>query len=78
MNRLTMFSLFYLASFFQSGAYGLTFMFPRLFEGFGSNEKVVGIMLFVTIISTLISVYFSGHLSGRIGRVFHLGALAFP
>jgi hypothetical protein len=53
-------------------------MFPRLFEGLGSNEKVVGIMLFVTIISTLISVYFSGHLSGRIGRVFHLGALAFP
>lgn len=77
MNRLTMFTLFYMASFFQAGAYGLTFMLPRLFVAFGANEKVVGIMLFVTTISTLISVYFSGHLSDRFGRVFTLGVACF-
>ena len=73
MNRLTMFALFYIASFLQAGAYGLTFMLPRLFETFGANEKVVGLMLFVTTIATLITVYFAGHLSDRFGRVRTLG-----
>ncbi len=73
MNRLTMFTLFYLASFLQAGAYGLTFMLPRLFEGFGANEKIVGVMLFLTTISTLITVYYAGHLSDRFGRVRTLG-----
>ena len=73
MSRLNMLVYFYLASFLQAGAYGLTFMLPRLFEGFGANEKVVGVMLFITTISTLITVYFAGHLSDRFGRVFTLG-----
>ncbi|MFA3917116.1 MFS transporter [Ruegeria hyattellae] len=73
MTRSTMFTLFYLASFLQAGAYGLTFMLPRLFEGFGGNEKVVGVMLFITAIATLLTVYFSGHLSDRFGRVPTLG-----
>lgn len=73
MNRFTMFTLFYLASFLQAGAYGLTFMLPRLFEGFGANEKIVGVMLFLTTISTLITVYYAGHLSDRFGRVRTLG-----
>ena len=73
MSRLLMLLYFYLASFLQAGAYGLTFMLPRLFEGFGANEKVVGVMLFITTISTLITVYFAGHLSDRFGRVYTLG-----
>lgn len=73
MSRLNMLMYFYLASFLQAGAYGLTFMLPRLFEGFGANEKVVGVMLFITTISTLITVYFAGHLSDRFGRVYTLG-----
>ena len=73
VNRSLTLSLFYLAVFLQAGAYGLTFMLPRLFDGFGANEKVVGWMLFITTISTLTTVYFSGHLSDRFGRVRTLG-----
>lgn len=56
----------------QAGAYGLTFMLPRLFDSFGASEKVVGAMLFATAISTLVTVYFSGHLSDFFGRVHTL------
>ena len=49
--------VFYLAVFLQAGAYGLTFMLPRLFEGLGSDEKAVGTMLIFTALSTLFSVY---------------------
>ncbi|MGB0843728.1 MAG: MFS transporter [Alphaproteobacteria bacterium] len=69
MNRSLTFGLFFLAVFLQAGAYGLTFMLPRLFESFGANEKVVGYMLFVTTISTLLTVYYAGHLSDAFGRV---------
>ena len=74
MSRLTMFTLFYLANFMQAGAYGLTFMLPRLFDGFGANEKVVGAMLFITATSTIVTVYYAGHLSDRFGRARTLGA----
>ena len=37
----------------QAGAYGLTFMMPRLFDSFGASEKVVGTMLMVTTIVIL-------------------------
>ena len=77
MSRLPMFVLFYTATFLQAGAYGLTFMLPRLFATFGANEKVVGIMLFVTTLSTLLAVYFSGHLADRFGRVATLGGACF-
>lgn len=77
MSRLMMFSLFYLANFLQAGAYGLTFMLPRLFASFDANEKMVGIMLFLTALSTLISVYFSGHLADKYGRLFVLGGACF-
>ena len=72
-SRVTLFSLFYLAVFLQAGAYGLTFLLPRLFDTFGANEKIVGIMLFITTLSTLITVYFAGHLSDRFGRTRVLG-----
>lgn len=70
--------VFYLAVFLQAGAYGLTFMLPRLFEGLGANEKVVGTMLMFTAISTLCSVYYCGHLSDVFGKVkmLAIGCLA--
>lgn len=74
MSRPAMFMLFYLAVFLQAGAYGLTFMLPRLFDSFGADEKTVGVMLFLTAVSTLITVYFAGHLADRFGRVRTLGA----
>jgi MFS family permease len=73
MSRSTTLFLFYLANFLQAGAYGLTFMLPRLFEGLSADEKVVGLMLFVTAISTLLTVFYAGHLSDRLGRVRTLG-----
>lgn len=69
MPRFFVFLLYFTAIFLQAGAYGLTFMLPRLFESFGANEKVVGAMLMVTTFSTLVTVYFSGHLSDLFGRL---------
>ena len=69
MSRIFVFFLFFTAIFLQSGAYGLTFMLPRLFDSFGANEKIVGSMLLVTTISTLVTVYLSGHLSDMFGRL---------
>lgn len=73
MSRLTVFFLFYTAVFLQSGAYGLTFMLPKLFIGFDGNEKDVGLMLSITAASTVITVYYAGHLSDKLGRVKTLG-----
>jgi len=72
MPRFLVFLLYFTAIFLQAGAYGLTFMLPRLFDSFGANEKVVGAMLMVTTISTLVTVYFSGHLSDLFGRLLTL------
>lgn len=73
MPRVLVFVLFFTAIFLQSGAYGLTFILPQLFESFGANEKTVGTMLLLTAVATLITVYFSGHLSDIFGRVRVLG-----
>jgi MFS family permease len=73
MSRNFVFFLYFSAIFLQAGAYGLTFMLPRLFDSFGANEKVVGSMLLVTTISTLVTVYLSGHLSDMFGRLRTLG-----
>ncbi|MDA0317858.1 MAG: MFS transporter [Proteobacteria bacterium] len=73
MPRQLTFALFFLAVFLQAGAYGLTFMLPRLFDAFGANEKTVGVMLLITAVSTLITVYYAGHLSDWLGRVRLLG-----
>lgn len=74
MPRVLVFVLFFTAIFLQSGAYGLTFILPQLFESFGANEKTVGTMLLLTAVATLITVYFSGHLSDIFGRVRVLSA----
>ncbi len=72
MSRYLVFTLFFLAVFLQAGAYGLTFMLPKLFDAFAANEKDVGFMLMITAITTIIIVYFSGHLSDKFGRVLTL------
>ena len=77
MSRTLLISLFFLAVFLQAGAYGLTFMLPKLFDIFAANEKDVGLMLLFTAITTIIIVYFSGHLSDEFGRVLTLSAACF-
>lgn len=77
MKRPLVLALFFLAVFLQSGTYGLTFLLPKLFAGYGGNEKDVGFMLSITAIVTLVSVYYSGHLSDRLGRMFTLGISGF-
>lgn len=72
MSRTFTFILLLLAVFLQAGAYGLTFLLPRLFEQFGADEKAVGATLLVATVSTLIAVYYSGHLSDVFGRVMTL------
>jgi hypothetical protein len=42
MKRPLVLALFFLAVFLQSGTYGLTFLLPKLFAGYGGNEKDVG------------------------------------
>lgn len=69
MSRFTVFLLYFIAIFLQAGAYGLTFMLPRLFGSFGADEKAVGAMLGITALTTLVTVYFSGHLSDKFGRL---------
>jgi MFS family permease len=73
VSRSTTFILYFIAIFLQTGAYGLTFMLPRLFDAFGASEKVVGAMLAITAISTILTVYFSGHLSDLFRRLRTLG-----
>ncbi len=73
VSRSTTFILYFIAIFLQAGAYGLTFMLPRLFDTFGASEKVVGVMLAITAVSTIVTVYFSGHLSDLFGRLRTLG-----
>lgn len=73
MSRPLIFTLFFLATFLQAGAYGLTFMLPKLFETFYADEKTVGGMLLITTISTLFFVYYAGHLADKVGRIIILG-----
>jgi len=73
MSRITVLSLYFVAAFLLAGAYGLTFMLPKLFASFGADEKFVGAMLMVTTVATLLAVYYSGHFSDLVGRVNTLG-----
>lgn len=50
MSRSLTFAMYFLAIFLQAGAYGLTFMLPRLFANFGASEKVVGAMVFFRLV----------------------------
>lgn len=76
-SRFAILALYFLGVFLQAGTYGLTFMLPKLFADFGADEKDVGGMLMITTVTTLISVYYSGHLSDRLGRMPTLGLSGF-
>jgi MFS family permease len=69
MARPILFTLFFLATFLQAGAYGLTFVLPPLFAGFKGSEADVGNTLALTAVSTLVIVMFSGHVTDRLGRI---------
>lgn len=74
MSRAMIFALFFLATFFQAGAYGLTFLLPPLFAQFGGNEADVGTMLALTAMATLLVVLASGHITARLGRLHTIAA----
>jgi len=77
MSRPIVLALFFLAVFLQSGTYGLTFLLPDLFSAFDANEKDVGEVLLITSIVTLLTVYYSGHISDLLGRMRTLGLSGF-
>jgi len=77
MSRSMALALFFGAVFLQSGTYGLTFLLPELFAAFGGDERDVGAMLALTALVTVLSVYGSGHISDRVGRVRTLGLSGF-
>jgi MFS family permease len=61
------FSLFCLASFLLSIAYGATFLLALLMSSHGGNEKDAGTIISAAMFSTFIAVVFSGHLCDRLG-----------
>lgn len=67
MPRQTLLSLYFFGIFLQAGAYGLTFLLPALFAGFGGNEADVGFVLALTAIATLAVVIYSGHITSLLG-----------
>lgn len=77
MSRPFVLTLYFAGIFLQAGTYGLTFMLPKLFGSFGANEKDVGLMLMITAITTLFSVYYAGHITDRLGRMVTLGLSGF-
>lgn len=77
MSKIAVLVCFFFANFLQAGTYGLTFMLPKLFAEFGANEKDVGFMLAITAAFTLLSVYYSGHLTDKFGRMTSLGLSGF-
>ncbi len=65
--------VYFLATFLQSGAYGLTFLLPPLFYAFGADEKDVGTVLIFTTISTLVTILYMGHITAFLGRLNTIG-----
>jgi len=62
-----LFSIFCLASYLLSMAYGSTFLLALLIGSQGGNEQDAGSVISAAMISTFIAVVFSGHLSDRLG-----------
>ncbi|WP_423909684.1 MFS transporter [Candidatus Spongiihabitans sp.] len=69
ISRKWFFCWFFIATFFQAGTYGLTFLLPILFSNIGGNEKDVGTVLLCTAIMTILTVLYSGHMTDRRGRI---------
>jgi MFS family permease len=62
-----LFSVFCLASYLLSMAYGSTFLLALLIGSHGGNEQNAGSVISAAMISTFVAVVFSGHLSDRLG-----------
>lgn len=62
-----LFSVFCLASYLLSLAYGSTFLLALLMSGHGGNEQNAGAVISSAMFSTFIAVLLSGHLSDRLG-----------
>jgi MFS family permease len=61
--------IFFLATFLQAGTYGLTFLLPPLFQGFGGRESDVGNVLGLTAFITIVTVIFLGQISSLFGHI---------
>ncbi|MFJ3482971.1 MFS transporter [Pseudomonas sp. NPDC090202] len=62
-----LFSVFCVASFLLSIAYGSTFLLALLLASHGGNEKDAGTVISAAMLSTFVAVVFSGHLCDRLG-----------
>ena len=62
-----LFSLFCLASYLLSMAYGSTFLLSLLMSSHGGNEKNAGTVISAAMVSTFVAVVLSGHLCDRLG-----------
>jgi len=62
-----LFSLFCLASYLLSMAYGSTFLLSLLMSSHGGNEKNAGTVISAAMVSTFVAVLLSGHLCDRLG-----------
>lgn len=69
MQRRGFLFLYFSAIFLQAATYGLTFLLPPLFASFGSDEQDVGTILAVTMVTTLTSVLYLGHITAQFGRM---------
>ncbi|MFJ3522239.1 MFS transporter [Pseudomonas sp. NPDC090203] len=62
-----LFSLFCMASYLLSMAYGSTFLLSLLMSSHGGNEKNAGTIISAAMVSTFVAVVLSGHLCDRLG-----------
>ncbi|WP_029526116.1 MFS transporter, partial [Pseudomonas chlororaphis] len=62
-----LFGLFCVASYLLSLSYGSTFLLSLLIGSRGGNEHDAGSVISVAMLSTLVAVIFSGHLSDLLG-----------
>ncbi|AZD53703.1 hypothetical protein C4K19_1905 [Pseudomonas chlororaphis subsp. aurantiaca] len=62
-----LFGLFCVASYLLSLSYGSTFLLSLLIGSRGGNEHDAGSVISVAMLSTLVALIFSGHLSDLLG-----------
>ncbi|MBK5003763.1 MFS transporter [Pseudomonas sp. S32] len=72
-----LFGLFCLASYLLSMSYGMTFLLSMMLKAHGGTESDAGVVISVAMISTVVAVIFSGHLTDFFGasRAVAAGAL---
>jgi len=76
MSATSRFTLFCIACFLLSIAYGATFLLSLLVHAFGGSERDAGQVFAVAMASTLLAVLGSGHLMQRIGAARSIAVAA--